>query len=65
MRGDGRRYYYLWLQPHTENASQEFLPCRIEDTQGLGLPHVTLFDFIGPTLYPVIQSPGRICCVVQ
>jgi len=21
--GDGRRYYYLWLQPHTENARQE------------------------------------------
>ncbi len=35
-----------------------FLPCRIEDTQGLGLPHVShnFFDCIGPTLYPVIQS---------
>ena len=35
--------------------------------RGLGLPPFSqdFFDFIGPTLYPVIQSPGRICCVVQ
>ena len=33
------RYYHiiiLYLKPLLE-----FLPCRIEDTQGLGLPHVT------------------------